>query len=1280
MASCRRPPWQGICGDPPVVKRQMYTPWWPCRRIGRLVPPFPLTSRLQALTANVEHFAQRNACDVMLGRVTSGALKWACSFLLMFASSFVVDGANPLPASRTPGGRGSWAGLVGVPGGIPNRQTIYATFNSGASASSINSAIAACPSNQVVYLNAGTYSGNIAINKSGVTLRGAGPTKTIINGNIEIGDWHVWDAMTTSPSSGNHVNWTAGLSQGSTNITVASASGYSVGQLIVLDQLNDANTSAWNNESSYSPNKGISVAYPNDGRDRIQYQLNRIAAINGSNITLENPVYMPNLDANLDPETWRFPSQPVVMSGAEGLRCGFFRFHYTYACWATNVTSVACQSDVGTFMCLWSARNSIVGCTITSSSTCSDGYGLELRGCAGLLIENNIIDKIGPALMPNCTQGSVIAYNVITNVTSASSWMSAGFLNHGSFPCMNLIEGNVVPRIDWDNTDGPSGYNVAHRNWCQGIDQARTAYGNIEAISIQGTNRNHSVIGNVLGTAGVTYAAYQDGPNCSGGKRIYAIGFWRAECSTPYDPVTASTLIRAYNWNQYNSAIVADGYGASDIPASYYLTSKPSWFGNLAWPPIDPSNPTYSRSWTNVPAGYRLVYGVDPPAGPVNQPPVAVASASPKSGLAPLAVSFSSAGSYDPEGTALTYSWTFGNGATSTAANPAYTYQTPGVYSARLTVSDGTNTTSSTNLTISVANQSPVVAASAAPTNGAAPLTVTFSSAGSHDPEGTTLTYNWVFGDGATSTAANPSRTYQAASNYIARLTVSDGTNSTTSANLNITVSAPASNRPPVAVASATPTNGVAPLVVTFSSAGSYDPDGTTLAYSWVFGDGSTSTTPNPSHTYQGASNYIARLTVSDGTNSRASGNLNITVSAPASNRPPVAVASATPTNGVAPLTVTFSSAGSYDPDGTTLTYSWVFGDGATSTAANPGHTYQAASNYIARLTVSDGTNSTTSANLNITVSAPASNRPPVAVASASPTNGVAPLTVTFSSAGSYDPDGTTLTYNWVFGDGSTSTAANPSHTYQGASNYTARLTVSDSTNAASSGAVTITVAESGSGLVAAYGFEEGSGSSVSDASGNGNTGTIVGAAWTDGKFGKALSFSGTSCLVTINDSASLDLTSEMTLEAWVYPMALGGWRDIIFKGTDIYFLMGSTPQAQRPCAGGSFTSTNAYGLAALPTNTWTHLVGTYDGATLRLYTNGVLVSSRAQTGAIATSAGALSIGGDSTYGQYWNGLIDEVRIYNRALSVSEIQTGMNTPVTVVNRPAPPTDLMVFEP
>ena len=91
-------------------------------------------------------------------------------------------------------------------------------------------------------LSNGTYSGiNLTIKKSNVTLRGSG--STVVQGEISIGDWHPWDNHHKNPSIGNHTNITAGLNHGSTQITLASTSGFAVGALIVIDQLNDSNSS-----------------------------------------------------------------------------------------------------------------------------------------------------------------------------------------------------------------------------------------------------------------------------------------------------------------------------------------------------------------------------------------------------------------------------------------------------------------------------------------------------------------------------------------------------------------------------------------------------------------------------------------------------------------------------------------------------------------------------------------------------------------------------------------------------------------------------------------------------------------------------------------------------------------------------------------------------------------------------------------------------------------------------------------------------------------------------
>jgi uncharacterized protein (TIGR03437 family) len=207
-------------------------------------------------------------------------------------------------------------------------------------------------------------------------------------------------------------------------------------------------------------------------------------------------------------------------------------------------------------------------------------------------------------------------------------------------------------------------------------------------------------------------------------------------------------------------------------------------------------------------------------------------------------------------------------------------------------------------------------------------------------------------------------------------------------------------------------------------------------------------------------------------------------------------------------------------------------------------------------------------------------------------------------------------------------------------------------------------------GLVAAYTFNEGSGTTVADASGNGNSGIITNATWsTTGKYGAALSFNGSNSWVTINDSATLDLTKGMTIEAWVNPTTLGApWRTVAIKevtGAMSYALYANTDTGKPSGHVYIASEFDTRGVAAVATKAWTHLATTFDGATLCMYVNGALVSSKAVAGSIKTSNGVLRIGGNSVWGEYFSGLIDEVRVYNRALAASEIQSDMNTAVTI---------------
>ena len=380
------------------------------------------------------------------------------------------------------------------------------------------------------------------------------------------------------------------------------------------------------------------------------------------------------------------------------------------------------------------------------------------------------------------------------------------------------------------------------------------------------------------------------------------------------------------------------------------------------------------------------------------------------------------------------------------------------------------------------------------------------------------------------------------------------------------------------------------------------------------------------------------------------------------------------PPSGTAPLTVTFTDTST----GTTNTngWSWNFcssnGTCTTDTAKTVVKTYNTPDTYTASLTVTGPGSNTASKTISVAALAAA----PVANFSASPTSGTPPLAVTFTNSST-----NATSYSWDFnGDGITnSTAPNPAHTYATAGTYTVILAATGpggTNEKTQSGYITVSSSGGGgggnnAGLVGAYNFEEAGGTTVVDASDKGNTGTISGATrTTQGRFGKALSFDGVNDWVTINDAASLDLTTSMTLEAWVYPTVnMTQWATVMLKeqpGGGLYELYANGDQSQpltSVTVGGQYRVLS--GGPWLLAYQWTHLAATYDGTTQRLYVNGTQVAQRPQTGPTQVSSRPLRLGGNSVWGEFFKGRIDEVRVYNRALSTAAINADLNTAIAI---------------
>lgn len=591
-----------------------------------------------------------------------------CILLLVGGASAV---ATIVPIDRLT----TWQGNVGVPGGIPNRTTIYKTIDASSygngtsdAAPAINAALDACPANQTVKLSAGTFLLNSRLRpsigtKSNYTLRGSGMGQTILKiGNGNHPAFYPGSADYPYPTTGQTI--TAGATVGSSTVTVASTASFTVGNLCHVQQTNP--TYVRGNDDPYT----MTLTYLVASKTSTTVTLNHPLPITFSN----SPVLVP------------YPSAPTTGVGIEdltidcnGVADNAITWEQAYGCWIKNVESKN-STRRQFFLIVWNqgeVRHCYTHATIYPLDGTGNGHeGIDFynRACWNV-VEDNICDNGGfPSIILGDSHGgnscNVISYNFVKNVNTATTIAGAGIsFNHGAHNMFNLMEGNIVEsNMSSDGYYGSSSHNTMLRNWAAARPYTPPPVGNppvihtitsgLRAVQLNRMSTYMNVVGNVLGdstfstTTGVgAYSTevnsypemqliYQLGyPNLGntgyGGTYgpqtppDYTSGTHGGDSTIPYgyqelDYNVKTTLLRHGNYDYYNKSIVWDSNIVDHtIPNSYYLSSTPGFFAGLAWPPIDPTSPPGAFSDTNIskiPAGYRYVNGSDPGGTPTPTP------------------------------------------------------------------------------------------------------------------------------------------------------------------------------------------------------------------------------------------------------------------------------------------------------------------------------------------------------------------------------------------------------------------------------------------------------------------------------------------------------------------------------------------------------------------------------------------------------------------------------------------------------------------------------------
>jgi PKD repeat protein len=510
--------------------------------------------------------------------------------------------------------------------------------------------------------------------------------------------------------------------------------------------------------------------------------------------------------------------------------------------------------------------------------------------------------------------------------------------------------------------------------------------------------------------------------------------------------------------------------GSADIPSLSYdwdfdydgSNFNPDAAGQpVVWPGADgPATITVALRVTDKDGGFRIDTAL---INVINVAPVADAGGPYRTTL-DVPITLSGSGTDVPADIPdLIYEWDLENDGTfeRSGQTTSGTWPTAGDRTIVLRVSDGDGGVTTDTATVDVGSP-PNAVADINPNPTSEGSSINFDGSGSDDPDSDSLTYEWDFDyDGSNfdvdANGVNVNHTYADDGDYTVALRVADDRGGE---DIDDSVTVTVNNMPPTAVAAPIPNPVPEGASIAFDASDSTDPgsvDLATLSYSWVFGDGNSSTERNPTHTYANNGTYDVTLTVTDKDGADATTTLSVTID----NTPPVADAGG-PYRTTLDVPITLNGSGTDVPDDMPdLIYEWDFAyDGTTfdvdATEEDPTATWDTAGPRTVALRVSDGdggvTIDTTTADV---------GNPPVANAGG-PYTAVEGSAIAFNG-GASDPDGDPLTYEWDFDyDGTTfnvdATGINTNHTYADEGSYTVALRVKDDRGGEDTDSVMVTV------------------------------------------------------------------------------------------------------------------------------------------------------------------------------------------------------------------------------